>query len=143
MTNSTEDQEAEYYKMMPQEHVYTTCSGQKVYSTLHLVVLILDNNEDAAKLATFDAMHGEDCMDSLSECSHTCESNTDTVDGEEEWVEDHGVPYKELPSDTDPEDDNHIICDSDSDSSEVEIEEEDEGGTDEEEESDDEDDGED
>ena len=136
MTNGTEDQEAEYYEMTPREHVYTTRSGQKVYSTPRLVVPIPDNDEDAAELATFDAMHGEDCMDGLSECSHTCESNTDAVDGEEEEEEDGGS-YKELPSDPE-DDDDHIICDSDSDSSEVEIEEEDEGGTEEEEESDDE-----
>jgi hypothetical protein len=143
MTNGTEEQEAEYYEMTPREHVYTTRSGRKVYSTPRLVVPIPDNDEDAAELAAFDATHGEDCMDGLSECSHTCKSNTDAVDGEEEEGEDDGGSYKELPSDTDPEDDDHIICDSDSDSSEVEIEEEDEGSTDEEEESDNEEGGED
>ena len=101
---STEDIEPEYYEMTPCEHVYTTHSGRKVYSTQHLVVPIPDNNEDARELADFDSKYGKDCMDGLSECSHTNESNSDPNEEEDT------LSYQEDDKDTES-----VMCESSED----------------------------
>jgi len=98
---STEDIEPEYYEMTPHEHVYTTHSGCKVYSTQHLVVPIPDNDKDTHELADFDSKYGEDCMDGLSECSHTNESNSDPNEEED------ALSYQE-----DDQDMESVICES-------------------------------
>ena len=115
---STEDTEPEYYEMTPCEHVYTTHSGCKVYSTQHLVVPIPDNNKDTHKLADFDSKYGKDCMDGLSECSHTNESNSDPNEEED------ALSYQE-----DDEDTESVMCESSGEDGD--LSDEDEGSDDE------------
>lgn len=99
-----EDPEPEYYEMTPREHVYTTRSGRKVYSTQRLVVPIPDNDEDAAELADFDSKYGEDCVDGLSDCSHDNNSNSDPNEEED------ALSYHELEDDEDNTE--SVLCDS-------------------------------
>ena len=78
-----EVEEEEYYEETPREHVYTTRSGRAVYSVKRLIVPIPGNNADLAALAEFDAVHGEDCEDGLSQHS----ANTTDDDDDEDMSE--------------------------------------------------------
>ena len=100
---TTEDPEPEYYEMTPREHVYTTRSGRKVYSTQRLVVPIPDNDEDAAELADFDLKYGEDCVDGLSDCSHNNNSNSDPNEEED------ALSYQECEDEDNTE---SVLCNS-------------------------------
>ena len=97
-----EEEEEEYYEETPREHVYTTRSGRAVYSVKRLIVPIPGNDADLAALAEFDAAHGEDCEEGLSEHSA---NTTDDDDDEEmsEMDESEEEDYEEEESDAEEE----------------------------------------
>ena len=105
---TTEDPEPEYYEMTLCEHVYTTHSGQKVYSTQCLLVPMPDNDEDTTELTNFHATYSKDCMDGLSDCSHTHESNSDPNEEEDVLLYDEEDNEESAEDETDS-----VLCDSD------------------------------
>ena len=91
-----EEEEEEYYEETPREHVYTTRSGRAVYSVKRLIVPIPGNDADLAALAEFDAVHGEDCEDGLSEHSaNTTDDDDEDMSEMDESEEEEEEDYEE------------------------------------------------
>ena len=91
-----EEEKEEYYEETPREHVYTTRSGRAVYSVKRLIVPIPGNDADLAALAEFDAVHGEDCEDGLSEHSaNTTDDDDEDMSEMDESEEEEEEDYEE------------------------------------------------